>query len=176
MITRNNKPSATIGGHKNDVLNDESVRKSSRFQPSVLHIETHSLGELSTRINISEETILDFIDKNIKSNEPVIVSLPISPERHAFLVVILTKQKKIMIADWFLRDIDKITDKNWVIYVKFMNMIKEKYSGYKIDFFPVDKQLHKCAKKHHTKNRGSGGCSYYIYKWIQKHNDELKQL
>jgi hypothetical protein len=159
-------------------------RKSMRNQSDVLHIEAHALGGETTRIDMPDKKILEFINYYIKPNVPVIVSVPIRPERHAFLVLVLEKEQKIMVADWGVRDIKELKDDdNWVVYVKFVKKLLEKYTDYKLEFFPVDDELYKEADAHHKKNNidsedegGFGGCSYYIYKWKDKHMEILKNL
>ena len=165
-------------------------RRSDRHNPDALHIEAHPLGGESNRMNISDQTIYDFINYYIKPNTPVIISLPVYPERHAFVVLVLENKQKIMLADWVKRNLDDLEDNDdWKIYVKFMKMLQEKYRGYTLEFFPVDDELYEEADEHHEKNKGkkrkgeededdtgAGGCSYYITKWEKKHNDELKNL
>jgi hypothetical protein len=184
MFTRNktSKSRKTMRGGERD--DDEPPRKSRRIQqqkpaslsPSSLDVQTYPLGGESSRTNFSDKTILQFIHDSIEPNVPVTISLPIPPERHAFLVLVSTKNKQIMVADWGKRNLDDLENfDNWIIYVKFMKFLKEKYPSYDLHFFDVDKELYQKANAHHKKGKGkgSGGCSYYIYKWIQKHNDEL---
>lgn len=189
MSTRNktSKRRKTMRGGEPD--DDEPPRKSRRIQqqeepsssPSLLDVQTYPLGGESTRTNFSDKTILQFIHDSIEPNVPVIISLPIPPERHAFLILVSDKTEKIMVADWGVRDIDGMAKsknkiyKRFVVYVKFMKMLQEIYPDYELEFFPVDEELYKEALAHHDKSN-LGGCSYYIYKWINKHNDELIRL
>ena len=189
MLTRNNKSRK----NKQPILMRKGgePRRSTRRQDK-LDIATYPLAGESTRINMQDKDILDFINNSIKPNTPVMITLPVYPERHAFIVLVLENKKKIMVADWGERDIDQIQEevlknpdwKGWVIYAKFMKLLKNKYHGYKLEFFPVDKELYKEASAHHNKylgkgdekEEGSGGCSYYIYEWKSKHDNELKNL
>ena len=47
-------------------------------------------------------------DRSFPVDTPIIVSLPIPPARHAFMIHILPEHKKIKIADWEPRDIPEI--------------------------------------------------------------------
>jgi hypothetical protein len=55
-----------------------------------------------------------------------------------------------------------------------MHLLKEKYK-LPIEYYPIDTVLAKEAMQHHKSHKntkeseGSGGCSYYIYKWVEKH-------
>jgi len=157
-------------------INKGGVRQSSRLNPSGLSIETKPLGNERKDANFSPETISVFINSSIQENNPVIISLPVPFERHAFLILVLPRVKKIMVADWFVRNIGEIEDNKWSVYNIFMALLQEKYRGYNFEFFPVDKKLHKESMKHHKDNGGSGGCSDYIYKWIEKYNGDLEYL
>ena len=151
-------------------------RQSARFSSSKL-VETFGLGDERTSTNISDKVTTQFINTHIIVNKPVVVSLPVSPQRHAFLVFVSSKYKKIMISDWYPRRDDGILgyqdSEKWKTYNTFMELLKEKYPTYPLDFFPVDKKLQKEAKAHHKKNKNSLGCSYYIYEWIKQHAEEL---
>lgn len=174
MLTRNK----TL---KNSKRGGEPRRKSQRLDTNLLHIETQPLGGESPRMDLSDQTIQDFINYYIKPDVPVIISVPVTPERHAFLILVSNKTGKIMVADWGERDIDEMATskrkvyKKFVVYVKFMKMLMKKYPDYELEFFPVDDELYREADAHHN-IKNFGGCSYYIYKWVKKYNDELKDL
>ena len=57
------------------------------------------IGGQSTRF-VSDDVVQRVINREIPVNIPTVVSLPIPPARHAFLVNIQTDYKKIMIAEW----------------------------------------------------------------------------
>lgn len=152
-------------------------RRSSRFTDEDL-VETFALGDESTRNDIPDDTIKQFIQTYIKVDKPVVISLPVSPQRHAFLVYVKTiDENKIMIADWYLRKYQKKVgyqkDEAWKTYNRFMELLQETYPNYIMEFFPIDKYIKKDAKIYHKKNKNSLGCSFYIYEWIKQHRKEL---
>ena len=152
-------------------------RRSSRFTDEDL-VETFALGDESTRNDIPDDTIKQFIQTYIKVDKPVVISLPVSPQRHAFLVYVKTiDENKIMIADWYLRKYQKKVgyqkDKAWKTYNRFMELLQETYPNYIMEFFPIDKYIKKDAKIYHKKNKNSLGCSFYIYEWIKQHRTKL---
>ena len=152
-------PTTNVIGDRRSPETFGGVRQSSRLNPSGISIETKPLGDERKDSNISRDKIIRFINSSIQEKIPVIISLPIPPERHAFL-----------------RDIGENEDEEWTVYNNFMALLQEKYRGYKFEFFPVDLKLKKEALDHHRANRGSGGCSHYIYKWIEKYNRDLEEL
>ena len=149
-----------------------SPRQSARFSRDIL-VETFGVGDERTRTNISDTTLQYFIHINIQVDKPAVVTLPVSPQRHAFMVLVSSKNKKIMISDWFIRKYDGIMGyqdgKEWKTYNTFMEVLKKTYPTYIMDFFPIDKKIKTAAMKHHKENKNSLGCSFYIYDWITKH-------
>lgn len=154
-------------------------------------------------IPVTDLALQGIIKNKIKIDVPQIVSLPVPPARHAFLVHINKKEKKIMISDWGGKSNKTIgitvgkrkalenwsegrrpstTNSKgrftpgavWQQYSNFMILLEEKYK-LPIEYYEVDKELKKEAEEHHSayKNKkeqeGSGGCSYYIFKWLEKY-------
>ena len=152
-------------------------RKSARFTPGIL-VQTFGLGDERTRTNIPVTTIQHFIKTNIVVDKPAVVSLPVSPQRHAFLIFVSSKNKKIMVADWFERKYNGISGyqkgKEWKTYNYLMKLLKKTYPTYTMEFFPIDKKIKKAAMKHHKENKNSLGCSFYIYEWTTQHQADLQ--
>ena len=150
-------------------------RRSSRFTGENI-VYTFALGNERTSNDISDDTIQQFINTYIQVDKPVVISLPVSPQRHAFLVYV-TPSNKIMIADWYLRKYKKIVgyqkSEAWKTYNRFMELLRETYPDYTMDFFPIDKEIQTEADIHHKDNNNSLGCSFYIYKWIKQHQRDL---
>ena len=152
-------------------------RQSARFTPGIL-VETFGLGDERTRTNIPDTTIQQFVNKNILVDKPAVISLPVSPQRHAFLILVSSKHNKIMISDWYVRKdggiIGHKNDEEWKSYNSFMEFLKKTYPTYTAELFPIDKKIKTAAIKHHKDNKNSLGCSFYIYKWINQHQAELQ--
>lgn len=154
-------------------------RKSTRLRTDAPHVETFPLGDESTQHVRSEATIAHFIRDHIRVNVPVVISLPVPTGRHAFLVFVSSKNKKIMLSDWEDRTIQGKIDKyyynveKWQTYTRFMDILQSTYPGYKLEGYPVDQELYQEADEHHRRNKGQLGCSYYIYKWVDRYSPEL---
>jgi hypothetical protein len=101
------------GGSNRNTKRERSVTESTppikRQRNVIMHqvdIGGQSLGFVTDKI--LQDIVND--DRNFPIDTPTIVSLPIPPARHAFMVHILPKYKKIMISDWGTRDIDEIRE------------------------------------------------------------------
>jgi len=140
-------------------------------------IETKVLGKpttgyTSTSIKITKDAeLIKFINEEI-TDGPQIVSIPVPPYRHAFLVDI--QPKKIMISDWGGEENKPLGiigsedyQPGWEQYSDLMIRLEQKYKR-PIEYYPVDQELFKIAVNHNERN-GGGGCSYYIYAWVQKY-------
>ena len=140
-------------------------------------IETKVLGKpttgyTSTSIKITKDAeLIKFINEEI-TDGPQIVSIPVPPYRHAFLVDI--QPKKIMISDWGGEENKPLGiigsedyQPGWEQYSDLMIRLEQKYKR-PIEYYPVDQELFKIAVNHNQRN-GGGGCSYYIYAWVQKY-------
>ena len=120
---------------------------------------------------IKESELIKFINEQITFG-PQIVSIPVPPYRHAFLVDV--QPTKIMISDWGGEQNKTLGiigsehyQPGWEQYSDLMIKLEEKYKR-PIEYYPVDEELYKCAFNHNEINNG-GGCSNYIYDWVQKY-------
>ena len=150
-------------------------------------IETISLGKIpssytsDTNKPVSDIDLANFVRNEIKPG-PQIVSIPIYPQRHAFLVDI--QSDKIMVSDWGgaknkIRGIpmingkkNQIYDKNWKQYSELFLQL-EKFRGLPVEFYDVDPEIYKIANESYIKCNG-GGCSHYIYAWVKKHYPQYR--
>lgn len=119
-------------------------------------------GYVSSIAPVPYAELQDFVENDINYG-PQIVSLPVPPYRHAFLVDV--QPDKIMISDWEIRTLDKKDKNMWKQYDDMMLLLKQKYKC-DIMYYPIDKKLHKLAKIHND-THGGGGCSYYIFSWTK---------
>jgi len=167
--------SMSLGVDDQNIHDTEKRRRSSRFTGENI-VETFALGDERTSNDIPDDTIKQFINTYIQVDKPVVISLPVSPQRHAFLVYV-TPSNKIMIADWYLREYKKKVGyqngKAWKIYNRFMELLRETYPDYTMDFFPIDEKIKAAALIHDKNNNGTLGCSFYIYEYITQHRADL---
>jgi len=151
----------------------KSVRQRKEIMPTV------SLGLIPSSYqsnikDVSEKELDNFINNSINYG-PQIVSLPVPPQRHAFLVDV--QNNKIMISDWGgpenkIRGVIKINNKRnpiylsrWKQYSDFMAKLEAKYN-LPIEYYPTDEELTKKSDIINSTCNG-GGCSHYIYDWIK---------
>lgn len=113
-------------------------------------------GYKSNIKSVSYRELQEFVENEIKDG-PQIVSIPMPPYRHAFLVDI--QSDKIMISDW--KGLKSFENE----YFYLIKLLEQKY-GRKIEYYPVDENLYNSAKIHND-NNGGGGCSYYIFSWTK---------
>jgi len=133
------------------------IRKSRRLDKQSLLIPTKELGNSSRAVSNVE--LERFVSMEIDDQSPQIISIPLPPERHAFLLHV--QNGKIMVSDW-----GGSKQKMNEHYSQFMKLVENKY-GLPIEYFDIDTILYKEADKHHTRFSLSGGCSYYIYEWVK---------
>lgn len=150
--------------------------------PRTRFIETKTLGKIPSshisKIKLEPiEKVERFVYNEIEDG-PQIVSLPTPPYRHAFLVNVTPN--RIKISDWGGEENrkrgritpDSPTVGNLRNYTQFMDLLEEKYSPRKIEYYPVDQELYKISDEHHEICNG-GGCSNYIYSWIKKYETQI---
>ena len=113
-----------------------------------------SKGYISNIKPASDKELQEFVTNEIKCG-PQIVSIPIPPYRHAFLIDV--QLDKIMISDWK-------GCKNQ--YSDLIKLLEQKYNK-NIEYYPIDNKIYKNAKSHNDKS-GGGGCSYYIFAWTKE--------
>jgi len=112
-----------------------------------------------------------------------IVSLPTPPQSHSIVVNIVDTAtgKKVMIADWggeknrYLgKDTFAKTGKRktigkpqWQIYSMLIDALEEQRGS--VEYYPVDDEIYAEAAEKHETCSGQGGCSHYMFEWIDKH-------
>jgi hypothetical protein len=142
------------------------MRRSTRLEKRP-PLETKNLGKVGTKYisdtykHCTSAEINRFVEEEIQEG-PQIVTLPVPPYRHAIYVDVQTNI--IMISHW--RESHELNNEQWKTYKKFLDKLQKKYKK-QIQFYNVDPELYKKASE---KNRASsgGGCSQYLYDWIQK--------
>jgi hypothetical protein len=148
------------------------------------HLQT--TVEIGTGNSFVTKDIIQTAVNKLNPGVPTVVSLPLPPERHAFLVYIDENEKSIKFADWGIRGLDpkqpkkRRNEKQPAFNIKmnlwnrmrnfyeFIEVLTTKFP-YEITYYPVDKVLFEAADLKHDTHHGSGGCSEYIYEWIDKH-------
>jgi hypothetical protein len=164
------------------IMGGNSTRKSNRLNQGLIHIPTKELGTGSRMVTDSE--LQRFVDVEIDDQTPQVVSIPVRTERHAFLVDIQPNNGRIMISDWGgdknklrgakyvkknkRRIINVNYNENWLHYSQLMETLESKYN-LPIKYYAIDAEIYEASDRHHTMHSSSGGCSYYIYKWIGKY-------
>jgi hypothetical protein len=122
-----------------------------------------STGYISNIKPVSDRELQEFVENEIKDG-PQIVSIPMPPYRHVFLVDV--QLDKIMISDW--KGIKSVENQ----YFCLIKLLEQKYYR-KIEYYPVDKKLYADAKIHND-NSGGGGCAYYIFSWTKLNYDNYQ--
>jgi hypothetical protein len=125
---------------------------------------------------VCQDELQKFIKEEI-TDGPQIVSIPVPPYRHAFLVDV--QPKKIMISDWGgkkNKTAGILGNKNyqagWEQYSDLMIKLEEKYNR-PVQYYAINRNLYKISNNLNTQ-RGGGGCSYYIYEWVKDHYPNYK--
>lgn len=125
---------------------------------------------------VCHDELQKFINEEIEYG-PQIVSIPVPPYRHAFLVDV--QPKKIMISDWGGKKNktagilgNKNYESGWEQYSDLMTKLEEKYNR-PLQYYAVNKKLYKISNELNTQ-RGGGGCSYYIYEWVKVYYPNYK--
>jgi len=143
------------------------MRQSSRIEKRV-PIETKNLGKVGTKYisntykHCTPTEINRFVEEEIQEG-PQIVTLPVPPYRHAIYVDIQTNA--IMVSHW--RESHELNTPEWKTYKRSLDKLQKKYKK-QIQFYAIDPELY---EKSCEKNRdfSGGGCSQYLYDWIQKY-------
>jgi len=159
--------------NKLKIEDNNQIRQCRTTRGNKLTLETVSLGSTNknsfvSNINsVNEKELKKFVNENIKDG-PQIVSIPVPPFRHAFLVNILPN--KIMISDWngnkFMgRKKEKTVD--FTQYSDFMVLLEKKYPNRPIKFYIVNEDIVEIANEKNNEF-GGGGCSEYIYRWVEE--------
>jgi hypothetical protein len=161
-----------FGGKKSLETQDAQSESGKKRQRKTLMPQL-SIGKIPGKLisNIKhapEKELKDLVNKI--NYGPQIVSIPVPPYRHAFLVDIQRNKKKIMISDWGgpenktagIKGSDNY-EPGWEQYSDLMIKLEQKY-GLPIEYYPVDKELYEKSDEHNNMCSG-GGCSHYIYAW-----------
>jgi len=139
-------------------------------------------GHISNIKFASEKELNDFVNDEINYG-PQIVSIPVPPQRHAFLVDV--QPKKIMISDWGGEEYktlgiayisgkkNKKYEASFKQYSDLMIKLEEKYKK-PIHYYAIDNELYNSANKFSEECGGNGGCSNYIYAWVKKYYPEYR--
>jgi hypothetical protein len=149
--------------------NDEQCRstRSNNLSMRVASLGSTDKKDFKSTKPVDNADVDRFVNEDIKDG-PQIVSIPVSPYRHAFFVNVLSD--KIMISDW--RGNEKLIGRqprggaDWGQYYYFIDLLKDKFPGRPIKFYIVNESL---KEKAVTKNEefDGGGCSEYIYRWVE---------
>ena len=159
----------------------ESERKRKKAMPTV-SLGVIPSGYVSNIKFASEQELIDFVKDEI-NHGPQIVSIPVPPQRHAFLVDV--QRNKIMISDWGGEEnktvgLEYISGKKnkkyeppFKQYSDLMKKLEEKYKK-PIEYYAIDDELYNDAYKFSEECNGNGGCSNYIYAWVKKYYPEYR--
>jgi hypothetical protein len=133
------------------------------------------------KIQFNLDDLRKFVNEEISNSGPQIVSIPVPPYRHAFLVNVIPEKKRIMIADWN-GDVnlgkgiisDGKESMNYNQYSKFMELLIERFK-YPIKFYPINKSAHAMTEIKSDEING-GFCIEYIDKWVEEIMNKQKKL
>jgi hypothetical protein len=151
--------------------NDEQCRstRSNNLSMRVASLGSTDKKDFKSTKPLDYDDVYNFVnDKYNITDGPQIVSIPVSPYRHAFFVNVLPD--KIMISDW--RGNEKLIGRqprggaDWSQYYYFIDLLKDKFPGRRINFYIVNQDLKIDAVKKNEEFDG-GGCSEYIYRWVE---------
>jgi hypothetical protein len=169
--SRTVKPSKSIKYKKtrtNRSSNGGTIGKRKR-KPIMPNISAGRItpGYISKIPPLTEEEFSNLIDEITYG--PQIVSIPVPPYRHAFLIDI--EPKRIMVSDWGGEENKTLgllkgkQYEGWKQYSALMMQLENKYK-IPIQYYPVDESLHATAEQQNC-DAGGGGCSKYIYDWVK---------
>ena len=165
------KKTRRLTGGELDEIDEESNLGKKRERKEVMPV--YSIGRIPGKLisNIKhapEKQLISLV--NMIDYGPQIVSLPVPPYRHAFLVDVQQRKKRIMVSDWGGPENKTAGIKgsnnyepSWEQYSDLMIKLEQKY-GWPIEYYPVDKELYEKSMEHNNMCSG-GGCSHYIYAW-----------
>jgi hypothetical protein len=161
-----------------------SIKKTTARQRGVNPIVTLNMAE--RKIMVSREKIKEFVN-TLPQGTPLIINIPMPEEKndiaeyHAILVYI--RDHDVLVSDW---GGDRRTEshkqyfdsKKWRNYKVLLEVIESELEKH-VKFVEIDEDLEKEAMDVHTSRKracapgGEGGCSYYIFKWTEKHLPDL---
>jgi len=167
-----------IGGKIGEIEPESNLGKRQRQRDKILipqlSIGKDSSGQYVSNIKFAPEKELKNLVNNQINYGPQIVSIPVPPFRHAFLVDVQKEKKRVMISDWG-GSINKTAGiagtanytPGWEQYSELMIKLEQKY-GWPIEYFPIDEELFNNSLEHNNTCSG-GGCAHYIYPWVKKY-------
>lgn len=113
---------------------------------------------------VSPEAIKTFVEDKIKDG-PQVVNFAVGTYNHAILVDV--QDENIMISDWNGAELITLRDqKDNRNYRELIAELEHKYPGKHVLFYDVDTDLKKAADKAHELKGDAGGCSEYLFSWL----------
>lgn len=157
-------------GKKNKMTGGNPTRQSQRGLPQI-RIRVVTLGSGSP-VNptyndqtLTEKYIKEFVANRIKPGYQIVV-LPMPPyESHSILVELT--ETGVIIVDGGGEINRRLTEKKWKNYTTFIKCLETTYNI--VSYYKTDKSIDTMACERHDANRGQGGCSQYVHKWIEKY-------
>jgi len=115
----------------------------------------------------TEKVVRNFVYREIDAG-PQIVSIPITPERHAFFVNVT--EEKVLISDWGGSNNKNKGDEfpQWKNYSDIMKFLEEKYEV-PIEYYPIVKDIYQKSLDRHVMCGNKSGCSTYVYDWVDRY-------
>jgi hypothetical protein len=185
-IKKNRKSRKMIGGGEKREYSesDKFNKRSTRSSGQSFEIVQRVLGNIFDLTNanypykeFTQEQIDTFVDN--LTDGPQVISLPTPPDSHSIFVNIIMEhgKKTVMISDWngeAPRFLGKTQPKNkkeaieqWKYYTMLIQALEQKYGIKNVKYYPKDETLAAEADDKNTKCNNQGGCSEYMYKWIE---------
>lgn len=191
-IKKNRKSRKMIGGGKRSEPEPEPEsnkynKRQTRSSGQSFEIVQRVLGNIFDLTNanypykeFTQEQINTFV--NNLTDGPQVISLPTPPDSHSIFVNIIPLEdgtKKVMISDWngeaprFLGKTqpknkkEKDAIKQWKYYTMLIKALENKYRTQNVEYYPKDDKLAAEADDKNTKCNNQGGCSEYMYRWIE---------
>jgi hypothetical protein len=156
----------------------KSARKSTRGLPIIeLNVVIAGRGNPTTiqygKQILTDKQIEESVDKIKEAGGGgggyQIVCLPMPPDESHSIVVDMTQDGVVMIADWGGEKNRSLKSKKWVNYVKFIHHLERAFIDRCVKYYPIDDELFERAYERCEENHGQGGCSAYVHSWIEKY-------
>lgn len=110
---------------------------------------------------VSSNEIDKFVEEKI-SEGPQIVNFAVGNYNHAILVDV--QPDKVMISDWKGDPRLSLTgNENYRNYFELLDALEKKHP---VEYYPIDLYLRDKADKQNILKGNAGGCSEYLYNWI----------
>ena len=185
MVIKTEKKEKPIKSNRT-VKASMSTKKTTARQRGVNPIVTLNMAE--HKIMMSREKIKAFVN-TLPQGTPLIINIPMPEDKendeiaeyHAILVYI--RDHDALVSDWGGDRRTKphkyyFDSKKWKNYKVLLEVIESELEK-RVKFVEKDEDLAKEAMAVHTSRKracapdGEGGCSYYIFKWTEKHLPDL---